>query len=814
MSGWQLSSAEISPRSAWTVGNYNTSGANAPTAPACRGDCDLGTKRSERQGRTLFIVTNLLLTVAFIPLVTLIPLPSRATILHVGGTGAENYSSIWSAIYAADPGDIVYVHRGFYSEGVVIDKRVSLIGEDRSSTIIQGHADLGECWICVHTDSVRIANLTLRNSSYLSHGLALSSVRDITLENINFEKTSIAITGDKIEHWNTHHIDTSNTVDGKPIYYWKNLTGGTIPSGAGEVILANTKYVSIQHQEFSESTNSIEVGFSSFNTIAENVLNLTMDDNIHLFESDNNTIIDNEIAKGDIGIHLQSSDGNFIIDNHGLCYMCLWLESSHNNTLSRNRLDGSPTRPSFWGIFIENSNHTVMTDNELNSAGILVDGSMLENWNTHAIDSLNTINGKPLYYWRNVDGGTVPTGAGEVILANATNVTVEGQNVSNGSAGIQVGYSKGVRINGNILSEGNTRLIRLYRSTQSTISNNTAVDNGISVGIDVEYSDNNTIAYNLMMNSPGIRLQHSMDNTIANNTVFAEWGDDVSLLSSNRNLVVGNTATRGGLGLLDSDDNIIRNNAFSHVFLHGSNGNTVYHNDVFDQGSNPSEDSAGTNAWDNGYPSGGNYWAFGNFNDSMSGPGQDQSGGDGIADQPVSIPYGSSMDRYPLMQIRGPPPFLPLAPRKLNCSTNALSVNLRWDAPFFNGTWPVIGYRIYRAVEYEQRELIAELGNVRTYTDVNVEPGTFYHYSISAVNYIGEGPPTDRVLVTIPAITGSNGLGDENLRQALIWAGAALTAGLVSIIAIVLLLRSRRKKGNRPETEGHLDTHDDQADRP
>lgn len=757
----------------------------------------------------MFTIANFLLAIALIPLVTLTPLPSRAAVIHVGGTGAENYSSIWHAIYDADPGDIVYLHRGTYNEIVNINKRVSLIGEDRSSTIIQEHTDVSDCMVCISADSVRIANLTLRNSSYLSNGLTLSSVRDITLENISFERTSIVIAGDKIEHWNTHHIDISNTMDDKPIYYWKNVTGGTVPPGAGEVILANTKYVSVQHQEFSESTTSIEIGFSTFNTIAENVLNLTRDDSIHLFESDNNTIVDNEIVTGEISIHLQSSDGNFVIDNHGSCWMCLWLESSHNDILVRNRFSSGPAQSAFWGVFIENSNHTMMADNELTRAGVLVQGSMFEHWNTHVLAANNTINGKPLYYWRNVNGGAVPVNAGEVILANVTNIAVEGQNMGDGSRGIQVAYSKGVSISNNILSDGYGRLIKLYRSSRSEIANNTITDSRYWYGIDLESSDNNTIMDNVVSNNPGIGLEDSRDNAIANNTVYA-----MSISSSDYNAIVRNTATYGGLDLQQSDENIIRDNALSQASLYKSHGNTIYHNDLFEQDGIPARDSEGTNAWDNGYPSGGNYWASGHFNDSMSGPGQNQQGSDGIVDQPMLITGGSSMDRYPLMQVRGPPPWRPLAPRMLNCTPTVFSVTLSWEAPFHNGTSPVIGYRIYRAVEYRERELIAEVGNVRTYTDVNVVQGTFYHYSVSAVNSQGEGPPTNEVRVTIPVITGPNGSADENLRQALILAGAALTAGIVPIIAIVLFLRSRRRKGKKPEPESQPETQDNQSSQP
>jgi hypothetical protein len=60
-----------------------------------------------------------------------------------------------------------------------------------------------------------------------------------------------------------------------------------------------------------------------------------------------------------------------------------------------------------------------------------------------------------------------------------------------------------------------------------------------------------------------------------------------------------------------------------------------------------------TNTWDNGYPSGGNYWSDYTGSDAKSGPNQDQSGSDGIGDTPRVIDFYNK-DNYPLMEPWGP----------------------------------------------------------------------------------------------------------------------------------------------------------------
>ncbi len=61
------------------------------------------------------------------------------------------------------------------------------------------------------------------------------------------------------------------------------------------------------------------------------------------------------------------------------------------------------------------------------------------------------------------------------------------------------------------------------------------------------------------------------------------------------------------------------------------------------------------NAWDIGYPSGGNYWSDYNGSDLLSGPYQNETGGDGIGDTPYVIDV-NNMDKYPLME-----PWSPIA---------------------------------------------------------------------------------------------------------------------------------------------------------
>ena len=58
--------------------------------------------------------------------------------IYVDDSGEANYTTISAAISAADPGDTIYVYSGTYIENTKINKTLSLLGEDKYNTIIDG----------------------------------------------------------------------------------------------------------------------------------------------------------------------------------------------------------------------------------------------------------------------------------------------------------------------------------------------------------------------------------------------------------------------------------------------------------------------------------------------------------------------------------------------------------------------------------------------------------------------------------------------------------------------------------------------------
>ena len=368
--------------------------------------------------------------------------------------------------------------------------------------------------------------------------------------------------------------------------------------------------------------------YSNQNTLSNNTCSSNNDDGIYLLGSDSNTLSNNTCSLNNrYGIYLEQSDSNTL----------------SNNTCSNNNYDG---------IFLGRSDHTTLTDNQMIENGIFISGNLKNYWNTHTIDTTNTVNGKPVYYYKNSMGITVPYGAGQVILANCTWIKVENQNCSNGSVGILVVYSSNITIMNNNCSNNCYHGIGLWYSEHNTLSNNNCPSN--VEGIFLGYSDNNTLSNNnCPSNVEGIVLWYSEHNTLSNNNC--------------------NSNTEEGIICYKSSDNSITNNNCSSnnngIYLSYSSSNIIHLNNFIDNTYNVYSDDS-TNIWNSTekitYTYNGSTYTnyLGNYWDDYT---DDDNDDDGIWDNPYIIDEDNN-DSYPLIEPfenyfpKNQPPEIPSTP--------------------------------------------------------------------------------------------------------------------------------------------------------
>jgi parallel beta-helix repeat protein len=409
---------------------------------------------------------------------------------------------------------------------------------------------------CTQAGSLALhANRLFGNSiSNCSIGIHLESSQSVILRNNTmFDNDNNFILSGAYDFYLDHDVDSSNTVNGKPICYWINRQNMEVPPDAGTVILVKCSDITVRNLQLSNNGAGIR-----------------------LISTKDSTITNNIVTSNNYGIY---------------------LSDSQNITINGNSITANKD-----GILIEGeSNSNNLKNNILNSNERNLNLVFSSNLATNVIDESNTINGKPVYYWVNRQNMEVPPNAGYVALIDCRGVTVKNQHLSNNQVGILIVGTTNSTIANNTFSN-NSYGITCFSSGNLIAGNN--VTNNNSWGIYLLDASNNTLLSNYMALNKGaaIYLKNCSDNVILNNNLTKN-GKGIYLYYAQNNTIVGNVIEDNNIGL-----------SFFSIYVLSS-GNLIYHNDLVNntQQVNFSYVLFGGNAantWDNGET--GNYWS--NYN--------------------------------------------------------------------------------------------------------------------------------------------------------------------------------------------------------
>jgi hypothetical protein len=161
---------------------------------------------------------------------------------------------------------------------------------------------------------------------------------------------------------------------------------------------------------------------------------------------------------------------------------------------------------------------------------------------------------------------------------------------------------------------------------------------------------------NTVVDGQGFRIRGNSNYAISVNAInvtiknFEIIGGGINVEGDNC-VISHNNISQCFIGIhLKSFNNLICYNNLSTnsygIYILSGFGNRIYHNNFVDNANHALTGSG--NYWDNGYPSGGNYWSDYRGADEKSGVGQNQIGSDGIGDTAYFI-EDNYKDNYPLM---------------------------------------------------------------------------------------------------------------------------------------------------------------------
>ncbi|RLI41803.1 hypothetical protein DRO69_11145 [Candidatus Bathyarchaeota archaeon] len=218
---------------------------------------------------------------------------------------------------------------------------------------------------------------------YLSCG---SSGNVLTFNKMNNNKYNFGITADypvSVTHF-YNDINTSNVINGKPIYYWVNVMNKEIPSDAGYVAVINSVNVTINGLNLTNNYQSILLAFTSRSVIR----NVDVSNNVHgidLVSSHCNIIYDSVFVSNSEGIAMGISGGgsNENIIRHNLMFnnrYGIYLTESSENTIKENEIVNAYKGISVSGdhnvIYHNNfKNNTIHAEEGLGSTGNIWDNN-------------------------------------------------------------------------------------------------------------------------------------------------------------------------------------------------------------------------------------------------------------------------------------------------------------------------------------------------------------------------------------------------------------------------------------------------------
>jgi len=249
----------------------------------------------------------------------------------------DNYTTIQEAINAAEEGDTIFVRAGTYYEHLVVDKPLSLVGEDRHNTTIDGNGTR----IIIHlkANNINLSGFTIENGEL------------------------------GILFWYSHNSNStgnavSNNVYGIYLYYSRDnvFTCNTVANSSqyGIYIIGSGYNVFTCNTVANSSQYGIYLGSSGHNALAGNNILSNNKEGIYLHHSDGNVLSGNIVSNNRDGIHLGDSDdnvlsGNIVSNNRD----GINLYYSRDNVFTCNTVANS----SLYGISFSSSSHNKILHN-------------------------------------------------------------------------------------------------------------------------------------------------------------------------------------------------------------------------------------------------------------------------------------------------------------------------------------------------------------------------------------------------------------------------------------------------------------------
>ena len=228
--------------------------------------------------------------------------------------------SIQEVIDSTSENDTIYVSKGTYFENIKITKPITLIGEDKNTTIINGNGS--GIVINISADYVKISGFTITNGGSLSGLNADAGIKIASNFNI-ISDCNISLN----KYYGIYLFANPNTPN---------------------AIYNNT----IKFNTFYNNKYGIYTSYTKTSNISSNTYTNNTDYGIYLnSRSNDNLISDNKLTDNNYGIRIKGSEKNTVMKNlimnnkYGLYFCC-----------------GAKNNIAYYNVFINNTDYNAKDD--------------------------------------------------------------------------------------------------------------------------------------------------------------------------------------------------------------------------------------------------------------------------------------------------------------------------------------------------------------------------------------------------------------------------------------------------------------------
>ena len=219
----------------------------------------------------------------------------------------DDYATIQSAVDAAQDGDRIYVKTGIYSENIVVNKSISLIGENMEETKIVGNCSENYLRpITINHNNVTVTGFSLVDSWV---GVCLSEVSGCKVYGNKMVDNKYGIMVVSA----SGNVITANIIESTEVgAYGIELTRASNNIIKGNQITATAEGISLTDTLLSQN----EVITSQNNSILENNIVNCSDKAVWFKFTKENLLAGNTIANSTIGLALMWTDNNTVYHNN------------------------------------------------------------------------------------------------------------------------------------------------------------------------------------------------------------------------------------------------------------------------------------------------------------------------------------------------------------------------------------------------------------------------------------------------------------------------------------------------------------------